>query len=447
MIDQFISLLRGGALHIRSHPQLIMTLVLVVVIPIAFIVSGQEFLSAARENQERLEKDRIGIMHDVFGSFMVATNFDASRIQREIEHLKELNPDITKFRIAKEEGMEVYIIAALDPESIGTFATNPDTYRIGNMTPHASMITPHAYDGVRYWQSFRLIRTEQNEDYYIFTETSLANIDAVFAARIMYAYYWLIGLILVVLILIIRHVRLIDYAYLYSETKKANETKDLFTNMVAHELRAPLTAIRGYASMIRENESLGNDIRGQGKQIEDAAERLIVVVSDLLDVARIQSGKMSIDVKDTDVTSLIAEVVSAQAATAEKKHIGVHAEGCKSPLMIATDGKRLYQVLTNLMSNALKYTRSGDITISLTDLKDRIEIRVKDTGMGISSEDQQKLFAPFFRVENSEVASITGTGLGMWVTKQLVELMGGSIGVESIKGVGTHVVVTLRKKS
>jgi signal transduction histidine kinase len=199
--------------------------------------------------------------------------------------------------------------------------------------------------------------------------------------------------------------------------------------------------------MIRENESLGNDIRGQGKQIEDAAERLIVVVSDLLDVARIQSGKMSIDVKDTDVTSLIAEVVSAQAATAEKKHIGVHAEGCKSPLMIATDGKRLYQVLTNLMSNALKYTRSGDITISLTDIKDRIEIRVKDTGMGISSEDQQKLFAPFFRVENSEVASITGTGLGMWVTKQLVELMGGSIGVESIKGVGTHVVVTLRKKS
>ncbi len=76
-------------------------------------------------------------------------------------------------------------------------------------------------------------------------------------------------------------------------------------------------------------------------------------------------------------------------------------------------------------------------------LSDRLEIRVKDTGMGISSENQKRLFAPFFRAEGGDMDSITGTGLGMWITKQLVELMGGSIGIESIKGVGTHVVITL----
>ncbi len=446
MIDHIFALLRDGVTYVRAHPQLLMTLVLVTIIPIAFIVSGQEFLSASRENQERLEKDRIGIMHDVFASFMIATNFDPARIQQEIEHLKVLNPDITKFRIAHEDGMGVTIVAALDTELIGTHPEDADTYRIGNATPNQSFMSPYAQNGDRFWQGFRLVRTEGSDDYYIFTQTSLAEIDDAFASRIMYAYYWLIGLILIVLVLIIRHVRLIDYAYLYSETKKANEMKDLFTNMVAHELRAPLTAMRGYASMIRENESLGSDVRSQGKQIEEAAERLVVVVSDLLDVARIQSGKMRIELSETDVTSLVAEVVAAQSPTAEKKQIGVCAEGCKSPLMIKADSKRLYQVLTNLMSNAIKYTRNGTITVSLSDLKDRIEIRVKDTGMGISSEDQQKLFAPFFRVENKEVASITGTGLGMWVTKQLVELMGGSIGVESIKGVGTHVVVTLLKK-
>jgi signal transduction histidine kinase len=298
---------------------------------------------------------------------------------------------------------------------------------------------------VRYWQSFRLVRTENAPDYYIFTESSLAGIDALFASRILSAYYWLIGLMSVVLILIIRHVRLIDYSYLYRETKKANEMKDLYTNMIAHELRAPLTAMRGYASMIRENESIGSDVRAQGKQIEDAAGRLVVVVSDLLDVARIQSGNMKIERVETDITNLISEIVAAQKPLAESKHISLTRDGCLNPLFIKTDGKRLYQVLTNLISNAIKYTPQGGITVTLTDLVDRVEVRVKDTGMGISSQDQQKLFAPFFRVETPEVASITGTGLGMWVTKQLVELMRGSIGVESIKGVGTHVVVTFTK--
>jgi signal transduction histidine kinase len=111
-----------------------------------------------------------------------------------------------------------------------------------------------------------------------------------------------------------------------------------------------------------------------------------------------------------------------------------------------TDGKRLHQALTNLVSNAIKYTNKGTISLSLDDKYAYVEIRVKDTGMGISSDDQKKIFAPFFRVENEDVSKITGTGLGMWITKELIELMGATIGVESIKGVGTHVVITLPKE-
>lgn len=113
--------------------------------------------------------------------------------------------------------------------------------------------------------------------------------------------------------------------------------------------------------------------------------------------------------------------------------------------MVLIDGKRLHQAFTNLVSNSIKYTKEGKIEITLEDKNKVYEIRIKDTGMGIAAKDQKNLFAPFYRVENDDVSQITGTGLGMWITRQLLELMGAKIEVESIKGVGTHIVVTINK--
>ena len=439
--------LEDGVDYVREHPQLLMTIVLAVIIPVAFLVSGQQFLNAARTNQERLEMDRVGMMHDLFSAFLVATKFNQSQIQAEMQSLVALNPDITKMNVAREEGADVRIIASLDPSQIEAYANEPNTYRIGNTNPNESLINPHARAGIRYWQSFRLVRVPGYDDHYIFIETSLEHIDTLFAARIMEAYYWLIGLLSVILYLLFRHVRLIDYSYLYREMMKANEMKDLFTNMIAHELRAPLTAMRGYASMIRERGNIDETTRKNALEIESASSRLITIVSDLLDVARIQSGKLTIEPGSVHVSGVARSVVEALHPSADEKAITLKVVDPYGNLTLTGDEKRFYQALTNVVSNAIKYTKEGTISVELTDAKDRIEIRVKDTGMGISSENQKKMFAPFFRVEGEETASITGTGLGMWVTKQLVELMKGSIGVESIKGVGTHVVMTFPKSA
>lgn len=432
-----------GIGYISDHPQLLMTILLMVVIPISFLVSGQQFLTAARENQERLEMDRVGMMHDLFSSFMSAAEFDNEKIQSEIVALVERNPDITKFRVAREDGNDIRIIASLEPSLVGTVATEPNTYRIGNTNPNEAIISPYAREGIRYWQSFKLVREAAQPDHYIFIETSLEHIDSLFGSRIMSAYYWLMALLAIIFYLLVRHVRLIDYAHLYRVTKQANEMKDLFTNMIAHELRAPLTAMRGYASMIRERAGIDDVTKQNAYEIESAAGRLVTIVSDLLEVARIQSGKLSIESGTVHVSGLIRSVIEALHPSADEKKITLSVDDPYGNLVITGDEKRLNQALTNVVSNAIKYTREGTITITLERMADRIELRVKDTGMGISSENQKKLFAPFFRVAEKETEKITGTGLGMWITKQLVELMGGSIGVESIKGVGTHVVVTM----
>ncbi len=445
MIRSIVHLLVNDYAYVRKHPQIIMTILLIVVIPIAFLVSGQHFLSAAKENQERLEKDRIGMLHDVLASLLSATNFNAELIQNELVAIARQNSDITRFTIVRETGNKLIVTSSMNAHELGTETAESDEYRIANVHPGESIIVPYAENGIRYWRSYRLVTSERGEDYYIFTETSLAHIDSLFSERIVTAYYWLFGILAIVLFLVLRHVRLIDYSYLYRETKQANEMKDMFINMIAHELRAPLTAMRGYASMIRERDGVERDVQTYGERIEESAERLVLVVNDLLDVARIHSGKLSVHPEKTDIQKIISSVLDAMKSSALEKGITLSQDPHPDSLTITVDGKRFYQALTNLVSNSIKYTKSGSITISLEERDDRIELRVKDTGMGISAENQKKLFAPFFRVEGKEVEQTVGTGLGMWITKQLIELMRGSIAVESIKGVGTHIVVTLPK--
>ncbi len=445
MIDHFHVHFKNGLGYLQKHPQLLFTLGLIFLIPIAFIVSGQQFLNAARDNQEMLERERIGLLHDAFVSIIRISDFQPEIIQHEIEILSAQNDDIISFNVVKESNSSQLIVASLDKTEIGSVPYVMEEYRLSAINDQTSYILPKAQNGIRYWSGYRIIRTSNNDIFYIYTKTSLETIDTLLANRVMHAYYWLIGLLCIVLVLLVRHVRLIDYAYLYTETKKTNEMKDLFTNMIAHELRAPLTAMRGYASLIEEKGDIPDETRLNAHKINDATQRLLLVINDLLDVARIQSGKLSLSYNEIDLQKIIDSVLDAISVNAQEKHIVLTREGMRQPLFVSVDEKRIFQVLTNLVSNAIKYTKAGTITVSIEDKGTRVELRVKDTGMGISAENQKQLFSPFFRVENMEVNQSVGTGLGMWITKQFIELMKGSVAVESIKGVGTHIVVTLPK--
>ena len=433
-----------GFTYVRHHPELLFSLLLIIVVPFGFLFSGQQFLSAAKDNQERLEKDRVGLLHDIFASYARGNIAHPEHIQAEIEIIAKDNPDITKFRIGKAlpDG-NVVILAALQADRINTNEMHPETFQIARIHPGESIITAYFQGTDRYWQAFRLFTDRDNTEYFLFTETSLVQTDALFAGRVTYAYYWLFALLAIVLLLLLRHVRLIDYGYLYRKVKKTNQTKDLFTNTIAHELRAPLTAMRGYASMIRENNDVPDIAREQAERIEQSSERLVLIVSDLLDVARIQSGKLKITKEVVGLAPIITSVVEVLAPSAHEKGVELSVADITGNILVLSDNKRLHQIFTNIISNAIKYTHRGTIEIAATTKRDRVEVRVKDTGMGISAADQQKLFAPFFRVSDTEVEAITGTGLGMWITKQFIELLDGSISVESIKGVGTHIVITL----
>lgn len=445
MISRVLFALQKAALYVKNHPQILFVLILLIVFPLLFLYTGQQFLDVGRANQERLQKDRVGLMHDAFSSLLLGTNFNIEVVRNELSRVVAQNPDIIDYKILKSEGQQIVPIVAFNETDLGIPEEDRDLYRSASVRLDESLIFESENRDGRTWSAYRAVESDQGELYFIYTAMSLKTIDDLFASREQTAYASLIFVYFFIAALAYWHVRLTDYRYLYITAKKANETKDLFTNMIAHELRAPLTAIKGYASLLEEKTS-DTDQKQYAQRVRESSERLIAIVSDLLDVARIQSGKLSVSITQVAIDEVARTVLEELRVSAEEKHITLTSTATGKNFVASADPQRLHQALTNLVSNAIKYTTQGAIEISLEDKPAYVELRVKDTGMGIASEDQQKLFAPFFRVVHDDVSKITGTGLGMWITKQFIELMGGSVGVESIKGVGTHVVVSMRKE-
>jgi signal transduction histidine kinase len=267
------------------------------------------------------------------------------------------------------------------------------------------------------------------------------------SARKQQSYLGLTAIFLFLIGLAYWFARQTDWQKKHANLEENLKERDLFTNMIAHEFRTPLTAVRGYASFLEESKTLTPTERQYVDTIEISANRMLALVNDFLEVARIQSGKTTVERVDADIQPIITDVLKVLLPIAKEKNLNLLYKPLAVPLVLKTDTKRFHQVLQNLISNSIKYTKQGMIEVSTETSALAVVIRIKDTGMGISAEDQQKLFAPFSRVGGVEKTSTPGTGLGMWITKQYVELLGGSISVESIKNVGTHVVLTFKRLS
>ncbi len=443
MISYLLRTIKVGAQSLRQHPQLFFVLMLLIVIPLLFLYSGQQFLSAGRDNQDRLQKDKVGILHDVFVSFMHATDFDVVIMQEEIDRIARLSNNINDFRVVTVEQGVVSPVAALNRELVGTIEPFVDMFINATVRRDESLIFEVPTTAGRVWFAYRaVIHPEDGRTFVIHTGTSLEAVDRLFLQRERQALFSLLFIFMFIVGLAYWHIRMTDYSYLYHKEQAENEIKDTFINMVAHELRAPLTAIRGYAELLGDRV-VNADEKQFAVRIDKSTERLLALINDLLDVARLQEGKIEVTLGLIDVAPVVSGVISELSVTAAEKNITLVAHGADSPRPAVCDEVRLRQVLTNIINNSIKYTDQGTIEVEIVSKYRSLEVRVKDTGVGITAEDQQKLFAPFFRARTNDIEAITGSGLGMWISKRLILMMHGTIAVESIHGVGTHIVITL----
>jgi signal transduction histidine kinase len=221
--------------------------------------------------------------------------------------------------------------------------------------------------------------------------------------------------------------------------RRLEELKNEFVFIAAHELRTPVTAIKGYISMVFEKAEgrLDAEIEKFLAEVKKASERLNNLVNDLLQIARSEAGRLEIKVAPTDIIAPIKAVISELKVLADEKSINIIYDAGTLPKVLA-DPARLKEVMVNLVGNAIKYTLgAGTVTISHEIRGNEIITHVKDTGIGIPKEAQKKLFEKFYRVQDERTREITGTGLGLFIVKQIIEKMGGKIWFESEEGKGS----------
>ncbi len=221
--------------------------------------------------------------------------------------------------------------------------------------------------------------------------------------------------------------------------KENQKLKDEFVFIAAHELRTPVTAIKGYVSMILEDSfgEVPEKIRENLMVVNSSNDRLVQLVQDLLQVARSDAGKMKVEMTELDIVKNIKHVIQEIKSLADKKGIElVYTE--ENSIQVQADTYKLKEVLINIIGNAIKYTLdNGSIEIEHEEKDGMLITKIKDHGMGMTQEEVNNLFQKFYRVQNSDTAKIEGTGLGLFICKEIIERMGGKIWVESKKGEGS----------
>ena len=217
---------------------------------------------------------------------------------------------------------------------------------------------------------------------------------------------------------------------------RANRAKSDFLSRMSHELRTPLNANLGFGQLLQTSPLAPGDAESV-EQILKGGRHLLDLINEVLDIARIESRTLSLSIEAVSVHEVVRETVDLVLPLAAKRGVALHTSGSDLPSFVLADRQRLKQAMLNLLANAVKYNREGgSATVSVDPMAGSTTIRVSDTGPGIRSEDRDRLFSPFDRL-GAERTGVEGTGLGLALTKALVEGMGGSIGVESEFGTGS----------
>jgi two-component system phosphate regulon sensor histidine kinase PhoR len=228
-----------------------------------------------------------------------------------------------------------------------------------------------------------------------------------------------------------------------TEFMRALKVKDEFVASVSHELRTPLTSIVGYVNILQERPDLPDDVIAQLDVVARNTGRLNRLVADLLHTAQVDDGPMHVVRSETDLGAIVRDSVQAATPAAERAGVRIEVDAPAS-LVVMADAQRMAQVVDNLISNAIKYTVDGGrVRVAVAIDGNRVELSVADTGIGISAADRDRLFTRFFRARQAEERSIQGVGLGLSITKAIVESHGGRIEVESELGRGSEFRVRL----
>jgi len=426
---------------IKTYPGILYSLFLIIFIPLVFYLVTLFGVNAFQKNINSVLQTKAILAENIINVFTPGLLSQPNILERKIEQITKENPEIKKLRFIKQENGEFKIIASQDPKETGAFISDPSlaiSWSQGQATAKKIKI-----NGTRFWRVDKPIFDPQTGKKIgiVSLALSLEQSDLLITRLIHISYAIVIIANILILFLILQHTRLFSYVALYKKLQEVDKMKDEFIRMATHELRSPIINIRGYIEALREKigPSLDEEEKEYLRRIDISAKNLGNLIDDILQVSRIQQGRLDLTPKRIQPETVIKEVIKELELKAQKKGLKLIFQPQEEPFYIMANPNRLREIIFNLVNNAIKYTPKGwvKVEVQADKIRKKYRISVVDTGLGISAQAQTKLFQKFYRVRTRETADIPGTGLGLWISKELCQKMGGQIFLESMEGKGS----------
>lgn len=443
--------------------QLIYGVFLVVLIPLLIAYNTVFIISKYNDSLDvALQRQALSVGRSIY-TLLKEDLGDEEVIKEKIGELSAKNPEIQELSVLIPEGESFKIIASSQENDLGKKLdfyyyqmawSQPDNDGLATdslklaATAEGKKIVDDFSREERFWLLAMPMKNYSGEKRALLSmKLSSKIVDDLTGYNRDASIYLLVITVLIVVLFLAITIRLWDYALLYRKIKEVDQMKDEFISIASHELRTPLTAIKGYLSLIIE----GTYGKIENARMKDginkaiaSSKRLEALVEDLLNVSRIEQNRLDIKNEKFAIEPVVQEIAAQLKVTADEKNLLLEYEKPKEKLpAVLADSEKLKQALMNLIGNSIKYTEKGSVKITTKVINNKLEIKVADTGIGMSAEEQKHLFEKFHRVQNEKTAKINGTGLGLWITKQIIELMKGKIYLESMKDIGTQVTIEL----
>ncbi|NOQ68279.1 hypothetical protein GQ568_02460 [Patescibacteria group bacterium] len=443
--------------------QLAYGVILVILIPLLIAYNTVFIIGKYNESMDvALQRQALTVGRSIYA--LIKNDLGNEKIiQEKIKELSDRNSNFQELSILIPENENFKIIASSEKENLGKTLefyyyqmawSQPDndglatdSLKLATTTEGKEIVGSFSRED-RFWLVAMPMKDSSGEKQALLSmKISSKIVDDLTNYNRNASIYLLAVTVLIVILFLSIAIRLWDYALLYRKIKEVDQMKDEFISIASHELRTPLTSIKGYLSLILEGTygKIENKKMKEGiNRAIDSSKRLEALVEDLLNVSRIEQRRLDVKNEEVELEPIIQEIISQLKIPADEKKLLLEYKEPKEKLpLVLADPERLKQALINLIGNSIKYTEKGSIEVTTKIENDKLEIKIADTGIGMSAEEQKHLFEKFHRVQNEKTAKIIGTGLGLWITKQIIELMNGKIYLERMKDVGTQITIKL----
>lgn len=441
--------------YIRNNFQLVYGIILLILIPAALVVNTLVFISNTQKTLDTELQKKAALATSIFGAEVSDEVGQTEHLQAKLEQMAADNTELKSIDILIPDQEDFKIVASLDAASIGTIPKyiyntlawqSSEAIAFSTTSPSLSSQDQKLSSKERFWVIVQPVKNTSGEKVAIVSmKISSKIIDDLTRGNLTRSIIILVVSIIIIILLLLNNTRMFQYALLAKKLKEVDEMKDDFISMASHELRAPITGIRGYLQMIIDKSfgDLPPEAEEKLKMVFRESTRLNDLVDDLLNVSRIEQGRMQVAPKALNISLICEDIIESFAKQAKDKSLLIKQDIKLNIPAIWADEQKFKQVIVNIISNAIKYTAKGSVTLSAIKKDSMVEIKISDTGIGMSAKDREHLFEKFYRVRNEKTDGISGTGLGLWITKELVELMKGQMYVDSMENVGTQVTISL----